>query len=265
MKKLSLVILAALCFGLASEATAGFYTWRYREHATDCTALTDGKNTDLCYEIDSDTLYKCEPTAGDCSGAEWKTLTSSPTNINDIGDASGSGAISIGSNTITLSGSGGTFAVTTNTTHTGTLAIPQGTAPVVDAAGEIAVDTTDDQLIYYGGAKRVIPYKFTWCKTIEDPVDADDNITLFALPKAWTATNVYCNTTGSSTPQSAIVLGDGTNSFESITCDDDGATDDGSITNAAFTANEPVEIDFGAPSGTVDWCMVCVSGTVDAA
>lgn len=263
MKKITLVLLAILFLGLASEASA-FYTWRYREHATDCTALTDGKNTDLCYEIDADQFYKCEPSAGDCSGAEWKQMTGVPTNINDIGDASGSGAISIGSNTITLSGSGGTFAVTTNTTHTGTLAIPQGTAPVVDAAGEIAVDTTDNQLKYYGSSLVVVNGKFTWCKTIEDPVDADDNIPLFAIPTGWTAKNVYCNTAGSSSPSIAMVLGDGTNSFESITCDDNGETDDGSITNAAFTSNESVEGDFGAPSGTVDWCLACVSGTFDA-
>jgi hypothetical protein len=51
-----------------------FYGWRYREHATDCTSLTDGKPRDLCFEVDSNTLYKCEPTAGDCSGSEWKLV-----------------------------------------------------------------------------------------------------------------------------------------------------------------------------------------------
>ena len=75
MKKLSLVLIAILFLGLASESTAGFFTWRYREHATDCTSLTDGKNTDLCYEIDSDTVYKCEPSVGDCNTVgEWKQV-----------------------------------------------------------------------------------------------------------------------------------------------------------------------------------------------
>ncbi len=141
--------------------------------------------------------------------------------------------------------------------------ITSGTAPTVDAAGEIAIDTTDDQLVYYGGAKRVIPYKFTECKTVESPVDGDNNVLLYQNPAAFTVTNVSCNSNGTS-PSVAVVLGDGTNSFESITCDDDGATDDGSITNATFTANEPVEANFAAPSGTVTWCMVCISGTIDA-
>lgn len=74
MKKIALGLLAAVSIGFALEAHAGFFTWRYREHATDCTALTDGKNTDLCYEIDSDRLFKCEPTSGDCdTSGEWKS------------------------------------------------------------------------------------------------------------------------------------------------------------------------------------------------
>ena len=65
-KAIVLGLLLALC-PLAMADT--YYSWRYREHATDCTALTDGKIRDLCYEIDADTFYKCETTAGDCSGA----------------------------------------------------------------------------------------------------------------------------------------------------------------------------------------------------
>lgn len=73
MKKL--LILAILGTFIYVEANAGFFTWRYREHATDCTSLTDGKNTDLCFEQDDDTVYKCDPTSGDCDTAgEWKQI-----------------------------------------------------------------------------------------------------------------------------------------------------------------------------------------------
>lgn len=42
-------------------------------HATDCTAITDGAAGEACYEIDADTLYVCEPSAGGCDTAgEWK-------------------------------------------------------------------------------------------------------------------------------------------------------------------------------------------------
>jgi hypothetical protein len=110
MKKLSLVLLAILFLGLASEASA-FYAWRYREHATDCTALTDGKNTDLCYEIDSDTFYKCEPSAGDCSGAEWKAMAGAPTTVDYlVGTASGSLSAEIAVGTSPGGELGGTWA-----------------------------------------------------------------------------------------------------------------------------------------------------------
>lgn len=47
-----------------------------RRHATDCTAITDGKTGEACYEQDANTFYICEPTAGDCNtGAEWIQIT----------------------------------------------------------------------------------------------------------------------------------------------------------------------------------------------
>lgn len=72
MKRFLLALL--MLFFFATSVNAQIYLWRYRTHATDCTALTDGKNTDLCYEQDSSTVYKCVPSAGDCSGAEWKAV-----------------------------------------------------------------------------------------------------------------------------------------------------------------------------------------------
>lgn len=76
MKKIALALMAVLAFAQVSCAQS-FSTWRYRSHATDCTAITDGKAQDLCYEIDAQTLYKCQPTAGDCDTAgEWKQVAS---------------------------------------------------------------------------------------------------------------------------------------------------------------------------------------------
>ena len=62
---------------LSGVAEAQVYLWRYRSHATDCTALTDGKPRDMCFEVDAETLYKCQPSSGDCSGAEWKLVSGS--------------------------------------------------------------------------------------------------------------------------------------------------------------------------------------------
>lgn len=52
------------------------YFWRYRLHATDCTALTDGKLRDLCYEQDSQNLYKCD-TATCSTPSDWKKIVGS--------------------------------------------------------------------------------------------------------------------------------------------------------------------------------------------
>lgn len=75
MKKFFLAILSLFLFTDIALAQT-FFFYRYREHATDCTALTDGKSKDLCYEIDSQNFYQCIPSAGDCSGSEWKKIKS---------------------------------------------------------------------------------------------------------------------------------------------------------------------------------------------
>lgn len=72
------VILAAVIFG-ASSTEAAFQQYTKREHATDCTSLTDGKTVDLCYEQDSQTLWQCQPSGGGdttCSTpGEWKQVS----------------------------------------------------------------------------------------------------------------------------------------------------------------------------------------------
>lgn len=62
---------------LFSSTSFAYKAWRYREHATDCTALTDGKESDICRELDSEKLYRCEPSSGDCdTSGEWVDITS---------------------------------------------------------------------------------------------------------------------------------------------------------------------------------------------
>lgn len=73
MKKLWTLILILLLLLPAFDAFA-FKAWRQREHATDCTSLTDGKASDICFEVDDKRLYVCEPDVGDCSGSEWKLI-----------------------------------------------------------------------------------------------------------------------------------------------------------------------------------------------
>jgi len=76
-KVLCLVLLLFLGLPSISEAVVQ-YVWRYREAATDCTAITDGKGRDLCREISTSNLYTCMPNAGvsgTCTTAsEWKPV-----------------------------------------------------------------------------------------------------------------------------------------------------------------------------------------------
>lgn len=64
--------------GIATTThAAGANILQTLRHATDCTAITDGVDGELCYEKDADTIYVCEPTAGGCDTAgEWIQITS---------------------------------------------------------------------------------------------------------------------------------------------------------------------------------------------
>ncbi len=75
IKKILLTTPIILLLFSISIVIAQQYLWRYRTHATDCTSLTDGKATDLCYEQSTQKCYKCQPISGDCdTPSEWKQL-----------------------------------------------------------------------------------------------------------------------------------------------------------------------------------------------
>lgn len=74
------LIFTLLFLLLTTISEAQVYLWINREHATDCTAITDGTSRQLCYEEDSQRFFKCEPTAGGCDTAgEWKEVLASLT------------------------------------------------------------------------------------------------------------------------------------------------------------------------------------------
>ncbi len=135
--------------------------------------------------------------------------------------------------------------------------IVNGSSPTVDAAGEIAIDTTSDQLIYYGGAKRVVTYKKQKDFVIKTPADADDFI-LFKAQTAITITDIHCIAQGGTSISMDVQECDsaGANCATvdaAITCDTDGAEDDGTLSNGTIDAGDWVKIVLGAPSGTVNF------------
>jgi hypothetical protein len=153
-------------------------------------------------------------------------------------------------------------------TITGALNIPNGTGPTVDAAGEIAVDTTTDQLQFFGGAKRalssIIPFSFV----IPAPATTDDmrvmkapyGITIVGIDAIIQGgTNVIgqlqeCSSTGASC----------TDLDSDITVDTDGAADDGTLTDPTIASGAWWGWKTTSVSGTVDFLIVTVRARVVA-
>ena len=149
--------------------------------------------------------------------------------------------------------------------------VPNGAAPTVDAVGEVAVDTTDDQFVYFGGSKRVLTPKRSFGLTYESPTSSD----LFHFYRAQdniTITDIECIVDPAGTGESAVIdiqecdsTGDNCTTVDAtITCDNDGAADDGTFTNPSIDANDWVALDGGAVTGTVSVVGVTVYYTVDS-
>lgn len=151
--------------------------------------------------------------------------------------------------------------------------IVNGATPTVDAAGEIAVDTTGDQLIYYGGAKRVITYKHSMRLTIESPADAD-NILISPLDDAITITAITCLCDPADSGESVVITvqerdGDGdspagVDGATTITCANTDTDDDGTLSNPSIDADDYMSIDIGTVTGTVAQVAIAVYYTIDA-
>lgn len=143
------------------------------------------------------------------------------------------------------------------------LEIPNGTNPTVNAAGEIAYDTSDNQLIV-GATPHVIPTKDVriWGTTIASTSDAFISGGLLPSPTyldGYTISRIQCHVTSGTSKVIAVEDASG-NSSEDITCATTNTTDDGSITNATYTSSELQYIDFGATTGAVDYVTISVFG-----
>jgi hypothetical protein len=134
------------------------------------------------------------------------------------------------------------------------LEIPNSAAVTVDATGEIGVDTTAGQLLFYDGtAARALNPSIIKSMTIDTPTDAD-NFIMFRTNRAITIHQVDC-ITGAAT--SAVVTVQECNAdagscgtVESLTC---GATNtqSTSIDDGAIDAGDYIRLDVGTVTGTV--------------
>lgn len=102
------------------------------------------------------------------------------------------------------------------------------------------------------------------------PADADDTL-LFKAQRAITITDIHCIVDPAGTGESIAIeilecdgTGDNCATVDAaITCDNDGAEDDGTLTNGAIDAGDWVQLLIGAPTGTVSSLVFSVYYTED--
>lgn len=136
------------------------------------------------------------------------------------------------------------------------LEVPNGAAMVMTAAGQVVIDTTSDQLRYYGAGTTTLMGTFDksfWIgSTTPDKSgnkfeSATSTFELWNPRVAVELVNLYCKT---DTATTTLQCGDGTNWTEQITCSPSGQADDGSITNGTFAAREDFQCKVGSKVGS---------------
>jgi hypothetical protein len=168
-----------------------------------------------------------------------------------------------GATNVTLPTSG-TLATTADPVFTGSTQIPNGTGPTVDAAGEIAVDTTTDQLQFYGGAKRALPSIKFFSIVLPSVDETTDDLLFMKLPYGITLVSINgivsaatsatfniqeCNSSGASCADMAT---------SDIAADTDG-TETTSFSDGTAASGAWLKIDVASKSGTPGTLTVTVA------
>jgi len=135
--------------------------------------------------------------------------------------------------------------------------------------GASSTDTLTNKTLDTAGTGNsiTVPLNGALDGAITDPADADDMIYVRAA-NAMTVTGIDCQAEGT-TPSITVTLqkcndlacGTPTTIEAAITCDADGGAHASTIDSAAITADTPIKVLFGAPSGTVTSVRWRVVGT----
>ena len=128
--------------------------------------------------------------------------------------------------------------------------------------GELTVDTTTDQFKYYGGAVRVLPYIKYLSIVIPAPADTDD-INILKAPYGMTILGIDCIVQGTTSVtgqiQECSSAGASCADLDSdITCDADGAADDGTLTDSTIASGAWLRWKTTSVSGTPTFLTVTV-------
>lgn len=136
--------------------------------------------------------------------------------------------------------------------------IPNGTGPTADDPGEIAHDTSNEgQLIVDDFVIRTKEELFKFAIGSTSPSFATNTVKYLPVSEdGYVVTDIFCFTEGG-TNKPITLFG------ETITCDGDGATDDGSIAIATIGAASTTAgggVTPGAGSGAVNYVNITISG-----
>jgi hypothetical protein len=138
------------------------------------------------------------------------------------------------------------------------LEIVNGTGPTVDAAGEIALDTTDDQLLMADGGNTVRVMATDEWRVISTTIASTSiafasgqTLPALSFKDGLEITQYRCYVVGGTSK--VVNLTDGTNDTETITCGTTVTSDTDVATNDTFTADELGYIEMGATSGVVNY------------
>jgi len=144
--------------------------------------------------------------------------------------------------------------------------LPNVADPTVDAAGEIAIDTTDGQLTWFNG----VQYTTIATESFEFAIssasfDATNPTGGKKFNEPITITSINCVTKAATSIAMQIVECDAngancvaTDSAKEISCSTTNAADDGALSNSAIDAGDWVMASMSQVSGEVDWLYITV-------
>lgn len=138
------------------------------------------------------------------------------------------------------------------------LEVPNAASPTVDATGEIALDTTDDQLLVADGAGTVRVFGHDEFRVVSLTIASSSvrfasgkTLAVLGNKDGLEITQYRCYVDGGTSK--VVNLTDGTNDTETITCGTTMTSDTDVATNDTFTADELGYLEMGATTGTVDY------------
>lgn len=135
-----------------------------------------------------------------------------------------------------------------------------------NVAGEVAIDTTTDQFLYFGASQRILHYEHINCGALQSAtnVTVANDYPIFTAPANITIVGVSCQVTGTSATIDFEDDAD-TNIEAAITCDvaSPGTWDEAIAGTATIVKGEAVEFDVTAASAATS-LLACVRWVYDA-